>query len=116
VDWSKGRSVTVPSQTLDTICSGMERVDFIRIEANGMEPAVFQGMKGLLERDRPDIAVRFNPQRISDPQGFVAQITAHYPVLRHLGLDGRLKPLSVADLLEKRVQEPLLFLTQEKNL
>jgi FkbM family methyltransferase len=115
VDWSKGRAVNVPSKTLDNICAGM-RVDFVRIDSNGMEPAVFQGMKGLIERDKPNIVVRFNSRRISDPQGFLDAMAAHYPVFRYLDLDGRLKPLTVTDLRERRVQDPLLFLSQEKNL
>jgi len=116
VDWSKGRAVNIPSRPLDDVCAGMARVDLVRIDANGMEPAIYDGMKRLIERSKPDIVMRFNSRRIADPAGFLAAIAVHYPDLRYLDLSGRLKPLSVTDLREKRVQDPVLFLSQAKNL
>lgn len=52
------RHVTVRSADLDTLADeqGFAKVDFIKIDVQGFEPAVFRGMRGILARN-PDIRI-----------------------------------------------------------
>ena len=51
-------------------------VKLIKIDAEGHEPAVLQGMRNLLARDRPVLVVEDNSRAIGDflePLGYVAE-------------------------------------------
>jgi FkbM family methyltransferase len=112
IDAALGEAIEVPFRTVDEICAGMPRVDFIKIDAEGAEPLIFRGMNATLARCRPDMILEFNYRRYADPDSFVADILSHYPVLRHLDFDSEIKPLSTDRLASDRLGEDwLLFLS-----
>jgi FkbM family methyltransferase len=49
-----GREVAVPATTLDAACvrEGIARIDFLKVDVEGFEKAVFDGARGLLSRRR----------------------------------------------------------------
>jgi FkbM family methyltransferase len=47
--------------------SNIPAVDFIRLDAEGMEPAILRGADELLRRERPDLAIEFVAQSGNDP-------------------------------------------------
>ena len=50
-----------PSAPLDLILSGRGRIDLVKIDVEGHEPAVLEGAREVLARDRPTLLVEFNP-------------------------------------------------------
>lgn len=52
---SGGRSVRVPLVSLDRACAGLERLDAMKIDVEGMELDVLKGAQGLIDRFRPVI-------------------------------------------------------------
>ncbi|MSP63206.1 MAG: FkbM family methyltransferase [Myxococcales bacterium] len=54
-----GASAVSLDRLLDSL--GVTRVDFIKIDVDGHEPAVFDGGAAMLRRDRPDLLIEFAP-------------------------------------------------------
>lgn len=75
-------SLQVESVSLDDyFATDLGPIDFIKIDADGSEPFIFQGMKGLLRRDHPlTIFCEFSPTLYRtfgvDPQAFLEELTA----------------------------------------
>ncbi|SFK99023.1 FkbM family methyltransferase [Falsiroseomonas stagni] len=89
----------VPTLRLDDLAPGA--VDFVKIDVEGAEEAVWAGMQGLLDRS-PDVLVlmEFNRDRGQDPAALLHAIAARFP-LRHLRADARVAPLSLAEALAR---------------
>jgi FkbM family methyltransferase len=96
----------VPSMRLDDIAGP---VDFVKIDVEGAEEAVWAGMQGLLDRS-PDICVlmEVNAGRCADPAGLLTAIAARFP-LRELGLECQITPVTAAAILA-RGEDTLLML------
>lgn len=56
-DADAGHYEPVKVMTIDQFCSEVQRVDLIKIDVQGGEPAVLEGAKQLIERDRPILIV-----------------------------------------------------------
>lgn len=66
--------VTVPLRRLDGV-SGIDAVDFIKIDVEGAEEGLWRGMDGLLRGDRPlTIFLEFTPGRYADAGAFLDEI------------------------------------------
>jgi FkbM family methyltransferase len=74
-------SVIVPCVTLDEALAGTSRIDVIKLDAEGAEPAILRGMNRILERN-PDILIlmEYAPPHLQrsgiSPSGFLDQLTA----------------------------------------
>jgi FkbM family methyltransferase len=56
-----GTLISVPVTTLDMVRAGTDKVDLIKIDVEGFEDKVLDGMPRVLEDDRPTIIVECNP-------------------------------------------------------
>ena len=56
--------------------AGLARVDFVKMDVEGFEPAVLAGAAGLIERFRPPILMEFNTWCLAHVQGFEARTFA----------------------------------------
>lgn len=65
-------TIRVPLTTLDAFATQRLAggVDFIKMDVEGMEPAVIEGAARLLERDRPPLFIEFNAWSLAFAQGF----------------------------------------------
>jgi FkbM family methyltransferase len=90
----------VESASVDELTQGWPSVDFVKIDTEGSEPAVWQGMSRTLARN-PGIAVvmEFKPASYTDAPAFLTTIKACGFVLRSIQDDGSLSPVSDADVL-----------------
>jgi FkbM family methyltransferase len=112
IDSRLGSAIDVPYTTVDRICAEMKRIDFIKIDAEGSEALIFQGMDAILTRHNPDLILEFNYVRYPKPAEFIAKIVSHYPVLRYLDFDSEIKALSESRLATDNLGEDwLLFLS-----
>lgn len=103
--------VAVPIHSLDMLMKDFPRVDFLKIDAEGAEEEIVLGLGDTIARWRPRIILEFNPARCRDPGGLLARLRASYPVLRCLGYDAEVTPISDAELLDPgNPEDRLLYL------
>jgi len=105
VDLPDGRSaaggVTVGITPLDDMLPPDCTVDLIKIDAEGFEPLIFQGMEGILGRS-PGAAIVTEVsiahwQRFGDPPELLDRVRGARR-LYLIGHDGKLTPIKIADL------------------
>ena len=79
---SAGSDVAVTS--LDRFCesAGIERVDLIKIDAEGAEPRILRGAAGVLERFRPTLLLELNQPTLERENSSPAEVLAY---LRAIG-------------------------------
>lgn len=120
--WSTGHALppeqpqlavhAVPVVTLDAAVPG--RADFVKVDVEGAEEAVWRGMQGLIARS-PGIGIlmEFNPRRCRDPRATLAEMARQFP-LREVGFDARVVPCDAATVLE-RTEDTMLWLSEAET-
>ena len=69
-----GSSVALQTRRLDSVL-GPDRVDFIKIDAEGAEEGIWRGMEGILGRRQPlTVFLEYTRNRYGDPRGFLDHI------------------------------------------
>lgn len=77
---SSGTAIKVPVETVDLLVKshGLERVDIVKMDVEGYEPAVLAGMTQTVSRDRPIIVTEFWPKGMRDlgfsPEDFLGAV------------------------------------------
>lgn len=89
-DRTSEASMQVRAVTLDRALSGVPRVDIVKIDVEGAEARVLRGMRGILERDHPEIFVEFSPAGLRLASGI--EPAAFLDELRGLGYALRVIP------------------------
>jgi FkbM family methyltransferase len=104
-----GHGLRVPVATLDAACPGPAQ--FVKIDVEGMEEAVWRGMQGLLARS-PDVIVviEVNGERCRDLPGLLRSMEAAFP-LRELTHHGTIEPVRMQQVLGRR-HDTLMCLTR----
>lgn len=99
----------VPVVSLDNAVPG--RADFLKIDVEGAEEAVWHGMQRLIERS-PGIGIlmEFNPRRCQDPRGVLVQMGRRFP-LHEVGFDGLAVPTTASRVLD-RSDDTILYLSE----
>ena len=104
--------IDVETVTLDCVTKDWPRVDLIKIDAEGAEPAIWDGMRGVIQRNaRLTIIMETRCSRYQDAGAFVRKISnAGFP-LRHIAYDGSIHELRAEQMLnERRTEDWMLFL------
>jgi FkbM family methyltransferase len=106
----------VETVTLDEITQDWPRVDFVKIDAEGAEEAIFRGMHATARRNPGlTIIMEFNCARYTDAQAFLQNIQAAGFSLQHIDYDANIKDLTIQQCLNERPAEDwMLFLQQKK--
>jgi FkbM family methyltransferase len=106
-----GRSHEVAVRTLDSLLAG-RRIDFLKIDAEGAEQGIVEGMERIFADQRPAMVLEFNAARYADPEAFLQRLLRIYGVLRHVGYDGSALPVTPERVLSEHFGEDwLLFLS-----
>ncbi len=94
-------TIEVEVTTMDDAVAAWPRVDVMKIDAEGAEEGIFQGMRKTIERSPGlTIVMEVNPVRYEDPSGFIASIrSAGFP-LRKVDYDGSIQPISEKEILD----------------
>jgi FkbM family methyltransferase len=101
--------------TIDQLCDAYDRVDFMKIDAEGSEERIFAGMSAVLGRCRPIIVIEINVARYADPAGFIRRLRNVYGKLRHVSYDGHAVTVTEHELLTKNVgQDWLIVLSPDE--
>lgn len=105
-----GRTVEVAMTPVDELTENLDRVDFVKIDVEGAEEQVVEGMRGTLERFKPAVVLEFNAARCRDPHGFLKQMIEIYGPPHLIGYDADAVDVPIADLVEKDAAiDKLLF-------
>lgn len=90
---NKAGTVSVAARRLDSI-EGIDRLDFLKIDAEGAEQAIWRGMGRYLEDDRaPTILLEYAGDRLSDAGGFIDEIIGRGFSMSLIRPDGRTIPI-----------------------
>jgi len=93
-------SVECPTIKLDTLLAKEPRVDFIKIDAEGAEPRIWDGLQAtLLHHSGVTIALEFTPSRYPDAAGFLKRVQREGFVLRDVKGDGSVAQSTVEEIL-----------------
>ena len=72
----------VQTAILDEVLASLDRLDLVKMDIEGHEPAALRGLSSLIRRHRPALVVEFNPRclaaRAQDPSAFLRQLFEWY--------------------------------------
>jgi len=57
----QGNVIEVPVTTVDEVCKNVERVDLVKIDVEGVEDKVLEGMQKTLAKFKPQLVIECNP-------------------------------------------------------
>lgn len=93
----------VETVSIDQLTADWDRVDFIKIDVEGAEEAVWRGMRETVRRN-PDIIVvlEFGSGRYGNPRAFLEAIVAEGFILRYVDYDTYPKDISIDRCINER--------------
>ena len=103
-----GEGQEVAVRRLDALLGPETRIAFIKIDAEGGEEAIVEGMGALLDQ-RPPMVIEFNAARYADPAGFLRRLVTAYGAVRYVEYDGLSAAISSERVLGERFGEDWLL-------
>jgi len=92
-------AATLRTCRLDAV-PGLDRVDFVKIDAEGSEEAIWRGMRGLFDQAQPmTVLLEFAAIRYADPAAFLATIAGEGFALHRIDPDQGIGRVDAADIL-----------------
>ncbi|MCZ0733718.1 FkbM family methyltransferase [Phreatobacter sp. AB_2022a] len=105
-----GTVISVPQTNLDTACRDLTRLDFVKIDAEGAEADIIEGMTDVIAHFRPSILLEFNAARAYDGRALAERLRDVYGRLDCVDFDGQLKPVTIERLMhENHGQDWMLY-------
>ena len=97
------RVVDVETSTIDRLTHEWPSVDFVKIDAEGSEEAIWRGMRCTLDRN-PDITVvmELKPSGCADAPAFIGAVRAEGFPLRHIDYDAEIRDLTEPQIFSER--------------
>lgn len=107
-------ALRVPVRRADNI-EGAMAADFIKIDAEGAERAIWRGLRRVLEQPRPmTILLEFNLGRYAQPGDFLDEITAYGFSLNEVDLTQGIQPRTREEVLSaSNVGDQMLMLIRQ---
>lgn len=102
-------TIQIPAVSVDGLTRELPRLDLVKIDAEGAETAIIDGMQETIERLRPNILLEFNAHRYKDPSAFLGILMQAYPRMQALDFSGALRPVTAAEILERESLEDWLL-------
>jgi FkbM family methyltransferase len=104
----------VQTVTVDALTSGWPRVDLIKIDVEGAEEDVWEGMqRTIAENSGLVVILELNVDRYEDPRNFLEGIELAGFRLRYIDYDAEAKDVTIDDLLSRQVgQDWMLYLAR----
>jgi FkbM family methyltransferase len=104
----------VETVTVDSLTSGWPRVDLIKIDVEGAEEHVWEGMQRTIAENRGLVLIlELNVDRYEDPRAFLEGIELAGFRLRYIDYDAEAKDVTIDELLGRQVgQDWMLYLAR----
>jgi FkbM family methyltransferase len=106
-----GPTETVPATSLDAWveAAGLERVDLVKVDAEGSELGVLRGARGVLGRFRPAVVVECNPVTLARfrgerPAALLAELRRYGACVDWIGRGGALSSVASEEELGRRLR------------
>lgn len=109
VDPTKGSLQNVPRWSLDAEIAEIGRVDFIKIDAEGAEEAILEGMSVSLNRHKPDLVLEYNAARYSGTSSMLTDLLSIYGEMSQIDNFGALIPATPAQVQTEKFGEDWLL-------
>jgi len=101
----------IRSDTLSNLLSDWPKVDFLKIDVEGSEERVLEGLEPIIERDHPNILLEFNVGRCRAPEALLDRLEHHYGPFKYIDFSSSLVSVSRDDLMNRdHTEDWLLFL------
>lgn len=110
--------VDVESVTIDALTADWPRVDLIKIDVEGAEEGVWQGMRRTVA-DNPGLVVilELNIDRYEDPGGFLRKIEGAGFALAYIDTEAEIRSVTIDELLREQVGvDWMLFLVRREQV
>jgi len=88
--------------TVDALAAGLPRIDFVKIDAEGAEERVIEGMLTTLQRHRPSLVLEFNIERVKEPTRLLRLLSELYGGIGYIDDDGDRAETTLAQLTSQR--------------
>lgn len=108
-------TIAVPATTLDALAADLNRIDLIKIDAEGAEEDIVAGMDGVIQRHKPNVLLEFNARRSKDPVSFLASLHKDFVKISALDFDAELKPVTDKQLLDTSSGEDVLLYCEARR-
>ena len=103
---------TVAVRSLDEVLAGEPRVDFIKIDAEGSEADIIEGMKHTLRQHKPRLLIEFNTGHSYDGAVLIGTLLEAYGVMNFVDERGRARSISAEGAIAKgRLDDVMLYFT-----
>jgi FkbM family methyltransferase len=104
----------VETVTVDALTRNWPRVDLIKIDVEGAEEDVWQGMQRTIAQNRGLVLIlELNVDRYEDPRSFLEAIELAGFRLRYIDFDSEVKNVTIDELLGRQVgQDWMLYLAR----
>jgi len=102
-------TASVPTVSIDSLAKPLGRVDFVKIDVEGAEPQVLEGMAATIERFKPTILLEFNVSRYQDPAAILDKLVLIYGKIGEISIEGTCVPIPRETVLSERTNEDRLL-------
>jgi FkbM family methyltransferase len=99
----------VPQISIDSIIGPEQKIDFVKIDAEGAEAGIISGMTGLLERNKPSLVLEFNAARGAAPAELLRTLEAVYGRIGYIDFSGEVIEADVEQLMTQAWGEDWLL-------
>jgi FkbM family methyltransferase len=111
---STGENIKVQTTTIDNLVRDWSKVDFIKIDAEGAEEVIWNGMQETISRHQGlKIMMEINCSRYQNPQKFLESIVNSGFMLKYIDFNSEVKNLTIDRCLnEQQGEDWMLFLSR----
>jgi FkbM family methyltransferase len=102
-------TIAVPVTTIDALAKDLDRIDLIKIDADGSEEAIVAGMRDTISRHHPALVLEYNAARCNDPEQVVQTLLSAYGRARFIDYDAELVEIGKDALCDKAYLEDRLL-------
>lgn len=110
-----GYLIEIPAVTMDALCTPLDRIDFIKIDAEGAEENIFSAIDETITRHRPMIVVEFNAARSANSAQFIERLTNIYGKIRRLDFKGYAQPVTAHELMTQNYGQDWLLVLSDNE-
>lgn len=93
------QSILCTSVTVDTITRDWPRLDFVKMDCEGSEQHIWNGMQQAIRKFKPTILMEFTPGAYLDPSSFLAAIRQAGYRLAVVNSSGQIVPVTETEVL-----------------
>ena len=94
-------SIKVKATCVDALTHDLDDLHIIKLDAEGAEADIFDGMRDTLRRMNPDLVIEFNGLRYADAAGFLGKLRSSFRTMATIDFEGALCPITEDEVLSR---------------